>query len=639
MILVSEADGPRIVDRWSCAGSELGPRLTAAGCDELSVILPASATLVRTVHVPPASPLQVESAIRIEAEAKLLGSAPAHRTATGLLGIDSPHPTGLSVAWPESLEVDLPPLPEEIEVHWVPEIACLAFISGSECDRIIAQITQIDESTAVSAVIPSTEGPVFRSMRSDLLDQDPASILHPLVVETLLSDGTPAERLESTVDGLLADIPQRNISGGLVTDRDETDAKLSSLASNITLEATGRWAATDRILLAILGVRAGGLGHLANLRMDQHSVDPGVLGRVVEKLSEGRTAVAIVITAILLFLLVPLAGAGLRLGVMHLKVDDLARLQGDVEQHENLKTIYRALDSEAWSMTKILGDIANLTPEQIELTSISVAHGEPVSISGVAKRDGDMEGRDVVFEFNRRLRESGLFADAGPLPSIEAPDSRGFTEFDVSAELSNPLREIRTRAEDDYAVLTYQDRRYGPTDDDGYLIIDADLKDARIAAMIKRGLNFDRPLMKARAQADPNSVAVADADSGRDPATATLDAPAGTPESPEESPSTRSSGEESSGSPNRRPRDARDRPSTPSRGEPASRSSIRDKVIEVPPPITAEEVATLNNAEAKATLEKVSLARKQPGLDEEVQARLKQEFYLLLARIQETNKP
>ena len=635
MILVSESDGPRIVDRWSCTGPELGTRLAAAGCDHLLVVLPASATLVRTVHVPPASPLQVESAIRIEAEAKLLGSAPAHRTATGILGVESKHPTGLTVAWPDGLDANLPALSDDIEVHWVPEIACLAFLSGVESTRIFAQITQLDDSTAVSAVIPSSRGPVFRSMRSDHVDRDAASILRPLVVETLLADQVSPDHLETESSRLLTGLEERQVAGGLIADGSESDAKLTELASNITLEQTGRWAAVDRLLLAILGVRTSGLSHLAELQRDQRSVDPGLAGRVFEKLSNGRTAVAIVTTAILVFLLVPLASAGLRLAVMHLKIDDLAKLQSDVEQHDNLKTVYRVLGDQAWSMTKLLGDIANLTPEQIELTSISIAHGEPMAISGVAKRDGDYEGRDVIFEFNRRLRESGLFADAGPLASIEEPDSRGYTEFNVSADLANPLRPLRTRAEEDYAVLSYQDRRYGPTDDDGYLIVDPDLRQARLDSMIDRGLNFDRTLAESKSKPDPESVAVAE-DAGTEMETSTSESqPRGslakqTGARPDDARPER---------PNDQARDRRARPARPSRPEPGSRSAIRDKVVEIPPPLTQEEIATLSNAEAKAMLEKVAEARKQPGVEDEVKSRLKNEFYQLMARIQETNSP
>lgn len=637
VLLVSEIDGTRIVDRWSCTGSELGPRLTAAGCGQLLVILPATATLVRTVHVPPASPLQVESAIRIEAEAKLMGSAPPHRTATGLLGIESPHPTGLAVAWPEALTADLPPLPDEIEVGWVPEIACLAFLSGDESQHLIAQITGMAGSTAISAVIPSTDGPVFRSTRSDRLGLDPSDQLRPLVVETLLSDGIAPDRLEATLTDLLKDIDDRMISGGLVVDQPETDARLNRLATNIALESTGRWAATDRLLLAILGVREGGLAHLARLRRDERSIDPGVLGRSIEKLSHGRTAVGIVIAAILVFLLVPLASSGLRLAIMNLKVDDLAQLQRDVQQHENLKTVYRELDKQAWSMTKLLGDIANLTPEEIEITSISIAHGEPIAISGVAKRGNDIEGRDIVFEFTRRLRESKLFAETRP--SIEEPDSRGYTEFSVSAELASPLLELRTKAQDDYAILTYRDRRYGPTDDDGYLIVDQELKDARLQALIDRGLMFDRPLDSVESEPDPDSIAASTTTTSRETGQSSA---ASTSRNTTSTEARTSDSETTSGagSPNRRPREARDRPSSPSRGgEPASRGTIRDKVVEIPPPLSEGEVATLSNAEAKATLEKVASARKQPGLDDEVEERLKREFYLLMARIQETNKP
>jgi hypothetical protein len=79
--------------------------------------------------------------------------------------------------------------------------------------------------------------------------------------------------------------------------------------------------------------------------------------------------------------------------------------------------------------------------------------------------------------------------------------------------------------------------------------------------------------------------------------------------------------------------------STPSsRSDPGSRSASRNFVKEIPEPITPEEIATLSNAEAKDRLSKVASAKLMPGLDEETEARLKEEFTLIMARVRETAK-
>ena len=141
--------------------------------------------------------------------------------------------------------------------------------------------------------------------------------------------------------------------------------------------------------------------------------------------------------------------------VMNGKVADLEAGQRVERSRASAWSIGNSTDSVVHD--ELLGDISNLMPEQIELVSISLTHGEPVALSGFAKRDGDMTGTDVVFEFNRRLRESGLFANAGPMPSIDPPDSKGYSEFTISAELDDPLRQVKPKAEDDYAVLTATD--------------------------------------------------------------------------------------------------------------------------------------------------------------------------------------
>jgi hypothetical protein len=316
---------------------------------------------------------------------------------------------------------------------------------------------------------------------------------------------------------------------------------------------------------------------------------------------------------------------------------------------ENLEKVYRELDRQAWSITKLLGDVSNLMPEQIELLSMTLTHGEPITVMGVAKRDADMSGTDIVFDFNRRLRESKLFLDYGPVPSIEQPDARGYTEFKLTAVLDDPLRPVQPRPENDYAVLSYRDRRYGPVDDDGYLIVDPDARQERLDAMIARGIDLSKPLPAMEAAPSSSSEA---------PSSSQADARSSTPPSERtSSSSSRASSEETetdvadartSREPSRESTRSRDRASSSGRDRessreggssdgPASRSSIRSRVIEIPEPLSSEEIETLSNAEAKARLAKIAGARNAPNATEEQKKALKDEWDSLLNRIRETN--
>lgn len=631
-----------LVDRFTCDLEALPDRLSAVSCSRVLGVLPGSATLVRTIHVPPAAPLQVESAIRLEAEARLLGSAARHRTGIGILGGDGEHPTGIVVAWPESLDGGLGPLESSsshgIEVDRVPEIACLAVLAGESPDGLVASVDGHGRSRTLSVVVPTSEGPVYRSSRGG--SGDIAQRLQPLVVESLIGDGLGPAEIEATTRSLLGPVASRTIGEGLVIGPD-ADRRLAERHPDLMPESGDAHAADDRILIAALEIAGGRLSSLAELRAEEISEEPGLVRGLANRLSHGRTAVAIVFAAIAALVLAPLATAGLRLMIMRGKVEDLALLESRVREAENRQKVYRELDRQAWSITKLLGDVSNLMPEQIEATSISMSHGEPMTVTGFAKRDGDASGTDAVFEFNRRLRESGLFADAGPMPSIEPPDARGYSEFKVTAEFADPLRPLRPAAAEDYAVLSFSDRRFGPVDDDGYLIIDAEKKEARLAAMIDRGLAFDRPLPEMKAAGDPNAAASAAAP----PATGTpgeVEGPdADEADEAEETAIARSGG---SDRPSRTSRPSRTTGGDRSRGssgggEPASRGSIRSNVIEVPPPITQEEVTAMSLAEAKEQLSKVARARGGAGVSDEDNERLRSEFDMLMARVREGDRP
>ena len=624
-VAILRGNGSKAIEEifW-CAPETLESRLESAKCGIILAVLPSSASLVRTIHTPPGNPTQVEAAIRLEAEARMLGATPSHRSGIAVLGRESTHPTGLVVAWPEAIEVDFPSLDPSFEVRWVPEIACLAFLAGEEPDSLSAILDS--DHTAIAAVIPTEQGPSFRAARSREREDDGIEArLHPLVVESLLGEGASPASIDSAMKTMFRGIESRTIDHSLVIPPSADDL-LRETVTNASIATDGQSPADDRILLAAVGVADGHLSTLAEMREDEVHERPSLIRGLANRLSEGRTAVAVGMTALILILLVPLAGSGLRLMVMRAKVADLQVLQAHVERVDNLQKVYRELDRQAWSMTKLLGDIANLMPESIELESITIQHSEPLVIGGYAKASRDESGADAVFEFNKRLRESGLLANSGPESSIEEPDGRGYTEFKITAEVDDALRLVRYAADEDYAITSYSERRYGPVDADGYLL-EGDAAKAAMEARIEAGL--------AGVGSLPATVPVTGT-SGRSMASAADpdDDPAaeGDPEAESSSASRSTRGSSGSTRPSSRGGTAS------SRSNPSNRSAARNFVTDIPDPISPEEVATLSNAEAKDRLSKVASAKLMPGLDDETKARLREEFTLIMARVRETSK-
>ena len=637
-VMLARGNGSKSIESLAwCSPEDLRTHLEDARCGRVLAILPSATTLVRTIHTPPGSPEQVESAIRIEAEARMLGSTPTHRSGIATLGLDSERPTGLVVAWPEGLDAGLPELGDDIEIRWIAEIACLAQLAGENPDSIHAILDP--DTAAIAAIIPTADGPAFRAARgSGGGSKDVASRLAPLVVETLISHGVAPGRVKAETAEMLADAASRTIEGTLLAGGG-ADERILAAVDNPAVVLDGDAQVDDRIILAALAALNGPLAPLADMQAEERFERPGFFKGMAMRLSDGRTAVAVAMAAVILLLLVPLAGSGLRLLVMQSKVNDLDALQSHVEKVDNLQKVYRELDRQAWSVTKILGDLSNLMPETIELKSITVQHGEPISISGFAKADDGRSGAEAVFDFNRRLRESGLVANSGPESSIEEPDGRGYTEFSITAELADPLRMVRYPAEEDYAVVSYSERRYGLVDDDGYLLegdAGREALDARIAGGLG-GLDLAagsgvKPIT-GNSTEPTESGRIADGDEDDDDADPD-------DESPEAENDDRRSARTDDRSTDRRGgRPSSRSASTPSsRSDPGSRSASRNFVKEIPEPISAEEIATLSNAEAKDRLSKVASAKRMPGLDEETKARLKAEFTLIMARVREIAK-
>lgn len=624
-VAIFRGNGSKTIEEifW-CDPEALESRLETAKCGSVRAVLPSSASLVRTIHTPPGNSAQVEAAIRLEAEARMLGATPSHRSGIAVLGRESTHPTGLVVAWPEAIGVDFPSLDPSFEVRWVPEIACLAFLAGDEPDSLCAILDS--DHTAIAAVIPTEHGPSFRAARSREREDDGIEArLHPLVVESLLGEGASPASIDSAMKTMFQGIESRTIDQSLVVSPSADDL-LRGTVKNASVAMDGPSPADDRILLAALGVAEGPLSTLAEMREDEVHERPGLVRGLANRLSEGRTAVAVGMTALILILLVPLAGSGLRLMVMRAKVADLQVLRTHVEKVDNLQKVYRELDRQAWSMTKLLGDVANLMPETIELESITIQHGEPLVIGGYAKASRDETGADAVFEFNKRLRESGLLANSGPESSIEEPDGRGYTEFKITAEVDDALRLVRYAADEDYAITSYSERRYGPVDADGYLL-EGDAAKEAMQARIEAGLAgigsspATRPVTGSSGRSMASEVASDDEAASE-----------GDPEAEAESASRSARGSSSSTRPSSRSGTAS------SRSNPSNRSAARNFVTEVPDPISPEEVATLSNAEAKDRLSKVASAKLMPGLDDETKARLREEFTLIMARVRETSK-
>ena len=94
--------------------------------DKIYTILPGSVTVCRTSTLPDVDSQQIHEALRLQAEARLLGSTPDHRRALAPLdaAAGETNRVGLIVTWPES---SLFPLPSCLQhARFIPDTASIA---------------------------------------------------------------------------------------------------------------------------------------------------------------------------------------------------------------------------------------------------------------------------------------------------------------------------------------------------------------------------------------------------------------------------------------------------------------------------------------------------------------------------------
>ena len=584
--------------------------LTEYTVGRMLMILPSWACLVRTIRLPASNNTpQLMSALRLEAETRLLGSMPEHRSAMAILVPDTAHPVGLVCSWPTTVKTTPAPLPNNsnIEVNWVPEIAALAAATGGE--NTFAAVFD-PESGSLAASVPTPSGPSFRSTREPVgSGAEWANRINAIVRETLISEHVDPIEVARQATAASDEVRrQHGDSGYFLTLPANSDAILTDGVDGAESLLSEPDANAWRLLLGAFQTQRGSLAPLAKLREHAALQHPSLLKKLNNRMSTGRFAVAVVIACIILIVLTPLAASSLRLLLVRNKIENIQALKTSVRHTENLIEVYRTLNDEAWSMTKMLGDISNCMPDTLEISSIVLTHGEPISLDGISKSSGSSDGAEAVLEFATRLRATGLFDTVEP--SFSPPDGRGIRDFKITAEVTQQAKPVHFPEEDDFALTSFSERRWGAVDEDGYLIGSG-----------SGSGNHESATLPARSLAS-------DENPTRQPDTDDL---SGT-----------GSLEDGDALANARPGDGRrasprgSSSTSTTRGAPRSRSEGRGEPATIPDPVTPEEVQAMNRSEALKGLSEVAKAKNAPGIDEETKNRLQQDFDLLMQRVRET---
>jgi len=608
------AGGCRVLDVRELADPEAvgGPRAGSAGPDtqevvgawidrwmagSVLVLLPSASVIARTLTLPTAAPDRLAMALRLQVENVLLGGTLRHRAGAGLLaaveGQSDRH--ALLVEWPQSSPIPAVPadVPRELPVTYAPGIAALAALTDGRPRSLMVDLDRA--SGCIGIALQMGDAITYRVVRED--GTEGASweeAARRAVAETLLLAGVDDTDASRMVHATQAHFPHDG--SGLLTPGGPDSSELSAMVAGTP--ADPEWWHRWGLLVGAGIASAGELAPTVQLRATEAHATGGLLTRTIERCSEPKTAVSLVVAAVAAVALIPMGVAALRMAVLDWKLPDPQAYERLLQRADQQAAMYRDYQRYAWPMTKLLGDLASTTPEGIELESVSLGFGSPMLVSGAAKPQGAQSATDAILMMERQMRESGIFDRV--VKNWEAPNAAGIVKFSITASVAQPVQMPDYPEVQDFAKRTLRDRRYGT-----------------------------------------DSSSVASSSSG--PATAPPPAPEGPPVIAINPP----------GTPPRAPDATAPAPTSDSTTTTASATDTRTRrgfgsaandaatrgssrpasggeAAAVPDPLTDEQIASMSKAEANEALARVSRARAQKNLDPAVEQRLKDEFYKLI---------
>ena len=572
-------------------------------------VLPAGSVICRVCTLPDAAPDQLEQAMRLQAEAHLLGIASSHRLGMAVLpnAPGETSRTGLILAWPQSSAFEAPPTSRP--VTFVPDVAALAAVlNGQRPTDALLWLDRADGSVALG--LTHASGAAFRAMREDA--ESTANwqrSIGRIVAETGLNVGHTG----AFVDALVREAQQKAASlkineAGLFVPR-ELVAAAANRVQGLSDDAI--WWSQYGIAAGALLARTGQLAGLTHMQQAPPREMPSRLKSALDSLSRPRAAAAVVIACAVLLMFGPVAVSGARLALLRLRFGSVAKQLEAATASRNQLAMYRELEKQqVWPMTKLLADITTNAPLGIKLEMIRIEGGKDFAVSGTAIADSEGHSpMEVVSRFRDNLGKAGLFNEINV--SVGNSSNLGIFKFDLSGKVTKPYYSPKYDIALDFGKWTFADRRDGKKPGAGDAVKTAGSGAAGRPATTAPAIATTEPtrLVSAPSKDDlvdlSNDPKMDESDDESDP---DGDAPRHAP-----TPRVDPGGAGGAAAPGQGPTDA----------------PLPDTRY-VPPPLSAEQIKSMSKPELRQALASVGKAREISGLDADTKTRLKEEWDLLL---------
>ena len=438
----------------------VGPWLESLNVSRVIGVLPSAAVICRTCTLPEAEPEQLDQALSLQAEANF-PTACAHRLAHAVLPAAAAETSrsGIIVAWPETVAVEVPPISQPIT--FTPDVVALAALfNGARPTEALLWLDAGNGSVAVA--LAHANGVVLRAARGNASTAESwAESVRGILAETALNVGHTAAFTESLAGDAAGRLRQIAHPSGAFFGPTETLAALQARIEAPAAAETAWWRDYAVAVGALLAAQ-GPLAPLTRLRSSAPLETPSRLDAIARRLSDANTTIKVVAACLLLAMLGPLLLSGLRLGLLNLRLPE-AELTKQLAQARDTGiqlALYSELRDRAWPMTKLLADITCNTPEGIDLDEIRIRHGEQVSVIGRAKRSKIMSARDAVAQMQENLSLCRVFSDIST--RWRDSDNYGSYEFTLTATVAKPYYRHDYK-ELDYAKTTRAERLYPAT--------------------------------------------------------------------------------------------------------------------------------------------------------------------------------
>jgi Tfp pilus assembly protein PilN len=190
---------------------------------------------------------------------------------------------------------------------------------------------------------------------------------------------------------------------------------------------------------------------LATLRSGSENGREPVMLRAARWISVPKRAVLAGAVSLGLCALAPMGMAWARLKVAESKLASIGGAKDEREALTKDAALYKQLEQSRWPMTKLLADVSNATPVGVVMESLSL---ERDGSQGVLMK-GRADTPEVLSTLQKNLAGSGVVS-AVQVTSVEA-DGNGVS-FSLQARVTSPRS--ASRLTDDYGKSTLQDRIY-----------------------------------------------------------------------------------------------------------------------------------------------------------------------------------